>query len=184
MTPKEYLFRFVAARQPQRQTRFPHWERVRRVLLLYEAAQNALPEAIAQCRCRLEQEGKQVYTLGIRPQKETTDLGAQDSLLGKRDFSLWGYPKQAIREGLQQQPFDLLIDLTQQPTLSSRYVVLYTAAAFKVGRTDPQPANAPTEADAQPHPLYDLLIQTEPQADPTFLFDQSVRYLKLIRSND
>lgn len=184
MKLKEYLFRWVAARQPERQTRFPHWEHVRRVLLLYEAAQNTLPEAVAQCRRRLEQEGKQVYTLGISPMKETADIAAQDSLLCRRDFSLWGCPKRAIREGLQRQPFDLLIDLTQQPTLSSRYVVLYTAAAFKVGRTDPQPTAVETEASTQPQPLYDLLIRTEPQADPTFLFDQSIHYLKLIRSND
>ncbi len=184
MKLKEYLFRFIAARQPQRQPRFPHWERVRRVLLLYEAAQNTLPETIAQCRRRLEQEGKEVYTLGICPLKETADIGAQDSLLGKRDFSLWGNPKRAIREGLQQQPFDLLIDLTQQPTLSSRYVVLYAAAAFKVGRIDPQPTPPAAEADPQPQPLYDLLIQTEPQADPTFLFGQSIHYLKLIHSHD
>lgn len=62
--------------------------------------------------------------------------------------------------------------------------MLYAAAAFKVGRTDPQPTAPSTENSTQPQPLYDLLIQTEPQADQTFLFSQSIHYLKLIRSND
>ncbi len=179
----EYLFRFIATRQPQRQTRFPHWERVHKVLLLYEAEQAEPTPAIVQCRRCLEQEGKQVFTLGISPLKEISDFGTQDCLVGKKDFTLWHKPKRAIVEGLQQQSFDLLLDLTQHPTLQVRYLVLLCPATFKVGRTDPQPADG--NAPAQPSlPLYDLLIQTPPQADPTFLFTQSIHYLKQIQSND
>ena len=38
MSIKEKIYSFIARRQPQREAKWPHWERVKHVLVLYQRA--------------------------------------------------------------------------------------------------------------------------------------------------
>ncbi len=175
MNIREWKYRRVAKQQAARQVRFPHWDGIRRVLVLYDADAEGAAKAIEACRKRLAQEGKEVLCMGVSKQKEVPAGDSYNWILGKKDFTFWLGPRNEVAAQLKEQHFDLLLDLTQTPSLPARYVALLSQADFKVGRTD----NA-----EQTDGLHDLMIQTEAKADPTFLFEQSIHYLKQIRSND
>lgn len=175
MNIREWKFERIKKQQPARQIRFPHWDSVRRVMLLYDADAEGVAAAIEACRKRLEKEGKEALSMGVSLRKEVPASDDYDWILGKKDFTLWHSPKKEIGTQLKEQKFDLLLDLSQTTTLQARYVALLCQADFKVGRTD--------KAE-QTDGVHDLMIQTESQADPTFLFEQSIHYLKLIKSND
>ncbi len=145
------------------------------MLLLYDADAEGVAVAIEACRKRLEKEGKEALSIGVSLRKEVPTATDYDWILGKKDFSFWHSPKKEVMEQLKEQHFDLLLDLTQTPSLRARYVALLCRADFKVGRTD---------TAEQTDGLHDLMIGTEAQGDPTFLFEQSIHYLKMIRSND
>ena len=74
-------------------------------------------------------------------------------------------------ESLQRRQYDLLINLTQTPSLPMEYMTMYARADFKTGMQ-------------RDNGLLDFMIQTEPQDNPLFLFEQIIYFLKHIKSND
>jgi ribosome-associated heat shock protein Hsp15 len=74
--------------------------------------------------------------------------------------------KKDIREILIARQFDLLIDLTQQPSLTMQYMAMDIQADFKVGRFIHEG-------------IHDMTIDTAPQEAPDYLFEQIVKYIKM-----
>jgi hypothetical protein len=79
-------------------------------------------------------------------------------------------PKANVRESISARKYDLLIDLTQHSCLTMQYMAMYVQADFKVGRY-------------MRDGVYDLTIDTPPQASPDFLYEQIVRYIKMFTQN-
>ena len=75
-------------------------------------------------------------------------------------------PKSKLREDLMARHFDVLIDLTQQPSLTMQYMAMYIRTDFKVGRF-------------MREGIHDLTIDTPPQAAPDFLLEQIIRYINM-----
>ena len=75
-------------------------------------------------------------------------------------------PKSELREDLMARHFDVLIDLTQQPSLTMQYIAMYIRTDFKVGRF-------------MREGIHDLTIDTPPQAAPDFLLEQIIRYINM-----
>lgn len=169
MKLKEKIFNYKQRRLPAREVIFPDFANVRSVLVLFESEwqeRNAFVYAIAQ---KLIDEDKDVVSWGYCDKKETqSPILPHLRVLGRRDFNLFGAPKEEVLHDLQKRHYDLLIDLTQHPSLSLRYLALYARADFKAG------LNLGTG-------IHDLLISTPPQETPDFLFEQIVKYLKMIK---
>ena len=124
----------------------PQWNTVRTVAVLYP--NNNIQHIIKQ----IEKDEKEVVVFTL-PDKKQIDWITER-------------PKKEIREILTARQFDLLIDLTQQPSLTMQYMAMDIQADFKVGRFIREG-------------IHDLTIDTAPQEAPDFLFEQILKYIKM-----
>lgn len=124
----------------------PQWDTLRTVAVLYP--NNNIQHIIKQ----IEKDEKEVVVFTL-PDKKQIDWITER-------------PKKEIREILTARQFDLLIDLTQQPSLTMQYMAMDIQADFKVGRFIREG-------------IHDLTIDTAPQEAPDYLFEQIVKYIKV-----
>mgnify|MGYP003302544640 FL=1 len=146
MKLQQTIFDFFHKRQPKREVIMHRWEDVRSVAIISD---NSTIDHI-------------VHTI-------TKDARSVDVFLlpNKKDVcTLTGRPKSAIREALTARQYDLLIDLTQQPSITLQYMAMYVRADFKTGRHI---------CDG----IHDMTIDTPAQSTPDYLFEQIVRYINM-----
>ena len=173
MNIKEKIYHFVAKRQPERQAQWPHWGDVKSVLVLYESDMTEKNTPMRAIRSELQKHGIDAVFWGYVPKKEVQSaVLPQSRIVGTQAFNLWGYPRKEVLGDLLERHYDLVIDLNQSNALPLRYLCLLADAAFRAGIADSKDT---------PH---DLQIQTPPQENPTFLFEQILHYLTEIQSND
>ena len=169
MSLKERIFNRKAGKQPEREVVFPNFDTVRSVLVLFESDMEEQNEIIKSIANELRKEDKDVVLWGYCEKKEIqTPAMSHLRILGTRDFNILGAPKDEIIAELQKREYDLLIDLTQHQSRPLRSLALYARATFKSGMNLGQG-------------IHDFLINTDPQATPQFLFEQIVKYLKMIQ---
>ena len=143
---REKIFAWVLKRQATRRVVMPQWDTLRTVAVLYP--NNNIQHIIQQ----IEKDEKEVVVFTL-PDKKQIDWITER-------------PKKEIREILIARQFDLLIDLTQQPSLTMQYMAMDIQADFKVGRFIREG-------------IHDLTIDTAPQEAPDYLFEQIVKYIKV-----
>lgn len=171
MSPKERLFRRYMRQHPQRQSHFPHWEKVKSVCLLYQyGADNG--QDIAACCDLLQKAGKQVQPISFTDTKQPDNQEDGISVC-RKDFNWLGRPSKSLLASLPG-PTDLLIDLSEQPLLPLRYMAFCINADFKAGRK-----LSLSDEDG----IHHLLIQTD-NCGTLFVFQQIMHYLTTIHSND
>ena len=143
---REKIFAWILKRQATRRVVMPQWDTLRTVAVLYP---NDNIQHIIQ---QIEKDEKEVVVFTL-PDKKQIDWITER-------------PKKDIREILIARQFDLLIDLTQQPSLTMQYMAMDIQADFKVGRFIREG-------------IHDLTIDTAPQEAPDYLFEQIVKYIKV-----
>ena len=143
---REKIFAWILKRQATRRVVMPQWDTLRTVAVLYP--NNNIQHIIKQ----IEKDEKEVVVFTL-PDKKQIDWITER-------------PKKEIREILIARQFDLLIDLTQQPSLTMQYMAMDIQADFKVGRFIREG-------------IHDLTIDTAPQEAPDYLFEQIVKYIKM-----
>jgi hypothetical protein len=122
------------------------WTDIRSIVILHEG------HAVGKIIQQLQREGKQVYEVVMPDKKDIcwlTDM-----------------PKKAIRENIQSRHYDLLIDLTQQSSITMQYMAMYIQAGMKTGRNIGKT-------------IYDLSIDTPAQDNPNYLYEQIVKYIQM-----
>ena len=145
---REKIFEWFLKRQAARTVHIPNWKQVRSVAVLYP--NNNIQHIIKQ----IEQADKDVV-LFTMPEKQ--DI----CWLTER-------PKKEILERISARPFDILIDLSQEPSRTLQYMGMAIRADFKVGRF-------------MREGIHDLTIDTPPQAAPDYLFEQILRYIEMLK---
>jgi hypothetical protein len=143
---REKIFAWILKRQAARTVIMPQWDKVRSVVVLYP--NNNIQHIIQQ----LKQMGKEVVIFAMPNQKQINCLTER--------------PKTEIRELVMARHFDVLIDLTQHPSLTMQYMAMDIQADFKVGRFIREG-------------IHDLTIDTAPQEAPDYLFEQMMKYIKV-----
>ena len=144
---REKLFEFILRHQAARKVVMPNWKNVRSVVVLYP--DNSIPHIIVQ----IQAADKEVVFFSLPEKKEINWLTEQ--------------PKTEVKELLVARRYEVLIDLTQESTLTMQYMAMYLRADFKVGRH-------------MRNEIYDLSIDTPAQNTPDYLFEQIVRYLEML----
>lgn len=168
----EWLFLRALKQQPRQTTGFPHWEKVRNVIVLYESDILEKNPFIRQVVTALQEEGKDVTTLGYVPRRDvSTSNLPQRRILGQKDFTFFGKLRSDVQADIRKRHYDLMLDLSLTPELSLRYMALAIRADFKAG------GNAGIGINS-------LVIDVPEQAGQLVLFQEIIRYLKIIRSND
>ena len=178
MSLKERIFNHYLRKQPQREPRFPHFERPLKVLLLYRSDVLERNDAIKAIRQDLLRRQKDATLWGWVPKKEITSLVLpQSRILGLNDYNMWGKPQQYVLDDLLKEHYDVMLDLTTQPCLELRYLALFANADCKVGLNLGEG-------------IHDILI-SPPDLDATqaapetgWLYTQFINYLTAIKSDD
>ena len=181
MRLKDKIFDYLQDKQTERHPRFPHLDKPLKVLVIYESDMLERNDSIKSIRHDLLHRGKDVSLWGFVAKKEiTTQPMPQNRILGLQDYNFWGKPTPEVLEDLTADHYDLLIDLTTRPCLSLRYLAMFADADFKVGLN-------------MGEGIHDMLISLpnfnpeqsdEYHPEATFLYDQIIKYLTAIRSND
>ena len=143
---REKIFAWILKRQAARKVIMPQWNKVRSVVVLYP--NNNIQHIIKQ----IKQMGKEVVLLTQPDQKQINWLTER--------------PKSEIRELVKARHFDVLMDLTQHPSLTMQYMAMDIQADFKVGRFIREG-------------IHDLTIDTAPQEAPDYLFEQIMKYIEM-----
>ena len=143
---REKIFDWCLKRQAARQVVTYPWNDIRSIVILHEG------HAVGKLVQQLQREGKQVYEIVMPDKKDVNWLTAM--------------PKKAVREAVESRYYDLLIDLTQQSSITMRYMAMYIKAGLKTGRNIGKN-------------IYDLSIDTPAQDNPIFLYEQIVKYIQM-----
>jgi hypothetical protein len=143
---REKIFAWILKRQAKRQVVIPQWQKVRSVVVLYP--NDNIKHIIKQ----IEGAQKEVVVFTMPNKKEIDWLTER--------------PKKEIREFISARKFDVLIDLTQEPSRTMKYMAMDIRADFKVGRFIQEG-------------IHDLTIDTPSQATPDYLFEQIVKYIEM-----
>ena len=143
---REKIFAWMLKRQAARQVIMPQWDTVRSVAVLY--TNDNIQHIIKQ----IEQADKEVVLFTLPDKKQINWLTER--------------PKAEERELLVARRFDVLIDLTQNPSRTMQYMAMDIRADFKVGRFIREG-------------IHDMTIDTVSQETPDFLFEQIIKYIKM-----
>ena len=145
---REKIFEWFLKRQAARTVHIPNWKQVRSVAVLYP--NNNIQHIIKQ----IEQADKDVVVFTMPEKQDICWLIER--------------PKKEILERISARPFDILIDLSQEPSRTLQYMGMAIRADFKVGRF-------------MREGIHDLTIDTPPQAAPDYLFEQILRYIEMLK---
>lgn len=145
---REKIFEWFLKRQAARTVHIPNWKQVRSVAVLYP--NNNIQHIIQQ----IEQADKDVVVFTMPEKQDICWLTER--------------PKKEILERISARPFDILIDLSQEPSRTLQYMGMAIRADFKVGRF-------------MREGIHDLTIDTPPQAAPDYLFEQILRYIEMLK---
>lgn len=145
---REKIFDWFLKRQAARTVHIPNWKQVRSVAVLYP--NNNIQHIIKQ----IEQADKDVVVFTMPEKQDICWLTER--------------PKKEILERISARPFDILIDLSQEPSRTLQYIGMAIRADFKVGRF-------------MREGIHDLTIDTPPQAAPDYLFEQILRYIEMLK---
>ena len=145
---REKIFEWFLKRQAMRTVHIPNWKQVRSVAVLYP--NNNIQHIIKQ----IEQADKDVVVFTMPEKQDICWLIER--------------PKKEILERISARPFDILIDLSQEPSRTLQYMGMAIRADFKVGRF-------------MREGIHDLTIDTPSQAAPDYLFEQILRYIEMLK---
>ena len=145
---REKIFEWFLKRQAARTVHIPNWKQVRSVAVLYP--NNNIQHIIKQ----IEQADKDVVVFTMPEKQDICWLTER--------------PKKDVLERISARPFDILIDLSQEPSRTLQYMGMAIRAAFKVGRF-------------MREGIHDLTIDTPPQAAPDYLFEQILRDIEMLK---
>ena len=145
---REKIFDWFLKRQAARTVHIPNWKQVRSVAVLYP--NNNIQHIVQQ----IEQADKDVVVFTMPEKQDICWLTER--------------PKKEILERISARPFDILIDLSQEPSRTLQYMGMAIRADFKVGRF-------------MREGIHDLTIDTPSQAAPDYLFEQILRYIEMLK---
>lgn len=146
MNLRNMLFRYHLRRQSQRKVVMRSWETVRTVAVLYDCGDEAT------IRKQLNTRDKHIDFFGMPAQQDISWLTQR--------------PSNRIVQDIRGYQYDMLIDLTQQPSITMQYMAMAIRSDFKVGRHI---------CDG----IHDMTINTPAQETPDYLLEQILRYLQM-----
>ena len=171
MKISQYIFNRKLRKQ-KRESKFHTFQDVHSILILFESEFHERHVQIKQLIKELQNEGKEVTAWGYVDKKQAVTAVIRDfRVLDRQSYNLFHQPKKALVEELQKMHFDLLIDLNTNPQLLElRYLTIYADADLKTGLAGYE----------EPY-IHDMLISlNNDNPDTTLLFDQILKYLKMI----
>ncbi|MGC3977527.1 MAG: hypothetical protein QM751_04405 [Paludibacteraceae bacterium] len=134
---KQYIFKSREKKhlaQNTREKRFVTYEKAKNIILLFESDYMEKNPFIKRVIEHLKAEGKKVNAFGYVNKKEIGSAILPDyKILNKKSCDWTELPAQSFLRELEENEYDLLIDLTTNDILPLKYILLYSNAACKAG---------------------------------------------------
>ena len=188
-TLNNYLFQKRAQQylsKTSRERRFINYDKAKSVLLLFESDLLENNQNVRKIIAQLQQDGKKVSAWGFIDKKEvSTSILPEFRILHRKHTDFFQRPVMSFVNELENQEFDLLIDLSIKPVVALEYIAMYANASCKTGL---RKTNLP---------LFDFMLDleslkipaestesNEKTVDEIYLFEQIIFYLKSIQTKD
>lgn len=110
--------------------------------------------------------------ISTKREEETMATVSNSWLINRSNTSFFGRPKSGDAIHFLQQEFDILIDLSMTKSVALQYILIHSAAKFKVGWKSVDPN------------LYDLEIDVTTNPKCRFLMEQIIFYLDKLNENN
>jgi len=182
----EMLFHFIAKKHlasHARERRFVNYTKAKSVFLLFESDYLEKNKDVRQIINSLQQDGKKVVAWGYVDKKHvSTSLMPDFSILNHEQVNIFNIPKHSFVRELEEQEFDLMIDLTPKEIIPLQYLSLYTKAHCKVGirKNDLQMYDFLLDVDN----VRSQLDEADEPMNQSYLYNQIIFYLKNIQTSD
>lgn len=168
---KEFVFKQIQKRNTRSEAIYPDYSSISKVLILFESDVLERNVQLKQLVKEIQADGKTVTAWGYVPKKDIVSGVLRDyRVLGLKDVNFLEVPKEYEKQDIQNEHFDLLIDLNMNDLLPLRYLAMYANADFRAGKLEPQPY------------VHDFMIDVQGNDDPAYLFDQILAFLKKVKA--
>ena len=169
-----------------RERRFVSYDKAKTVLILFESDYSEKNLNIRKMIYQLQQDGKKVSAWGYIDKKEViTSILPDFRILHYKQTDFFQKPMISYINELDDQTFDLLIDLTLKPLLPLQFVAVYAKAACKIGihKSELPIYDFVLDVESLTVPIEDTEFFESP-VDENYLFEKIIFYLKSIQTTD
>ncbi|MEI8271548.1 MAG: hypothetical protein WCG08_02900 [Paludibacter sp.] len=172
-----------------REPRFVTYDKARTILILFESDYSEKNFAIRKIINSLQADAKKVSAWGYIDKKLiNTAIFPDFRILNNDQTDFFRKPLISYLNELENNEYDLLIDLTLRPLIPMQYIAMYAKTAFKTAIhksdqdifdfvLDVESLMTPAEKTENDEPA-EILV------DETYVFNQIIFYLKSIQSKD
>ncbi len=165
---------FQAYRKQHRDVNIVNLRSAKSVGILWNPSDEESIETYETLRKTLNERGIKSFGMAFistRRGKETLTTVSNSWITDRRDVTFMGRPKSGDGIHFLQEEFDILIDLSLSKSIALQYILIHSAAKFKVGWKAGDPN------------LYDLEIDVNANPQCRFLMEQIVFYLEKLNEN-
>lgn len=181
-----YLFRKKLGQFSKNDIRnraFVNYDKAKSILLLFESNFSERNPETKKIIEQLQADGKKVTAIGYVEKKQIVTPAYPDfRILYTKDHNIFQKPDAQVLSFVQENEFDLLIDISSKEIIPLMYIALYANARCKAGMKREMGDLFDFSID-----ISEMLTENEIQTDDlayTFLFEQIIFYLKSIQTND
>jgi len=164
-----------------REKRFINYDQARNFLLIFESDENEINLPIKKIIEKLKSDDKKVTAIGyLNKKKINTPFLLDFKIFNSQQTNLFKKPNEFILKELNNNQFDIVIDLSLHDVIPLQYLVLYASAFLKIGLKN-------TDLSLYDF-IFDIIHQMK-EKTPLFddlynIFNQLIFYLKNIQSSD
>ncbi|MEI6274838.1 MAG: hypothetical protein WCP08_02560 [Prolixibacteraceae bacterium] len=166
---------FQAYRKQHREVNIVNLKSAKSVGILWNPSDDESIETYETLRKTLNEKGIKSFGMAFistRRGKETLTTVSNSWITDRSDVTFFGKPKSGDGIHFLQEEFDILIDLSLTKSIAMQYILIHSAAKFKVGWMADDPN------------LYDLEIDVKANPQCRFLMEQIVFYLEKLNENN
>jgi len=151
-----------------------NFDAAKKIGLLYDATESKNFEVVKEYVKDVRSRQKEILALGfvdkkVLPQNQFAQLGLD--FFTRKDLNWQQFPVSLEVSNFIKEPFDIVVNLSDNAVFPLRYIAAVSKAKFRVGRFDSSSV-----------PCYDMMIEASPETDLKQFIKQAEDYLRKIKS--
>ena len=151
-----------------------NFDAAKKIGLLYDATDMKNFEVVKDYVKEVRSKQKEVLALGfvdkkVLPQNQFAQLGLD--FFTRKNLNWQLFPDSLEVKNFIREPFDIVVNLSDNTIFPLRYIAAVSKAKFRVGRFDTSSL-----------PCYDMMIEAAPETDLKQFIRQAEDYLRKIKS--
>jgi hypothetical protein len=157
-----------------REKKVVNLDKARSIVLVYNVTDEKKFNIIKSISGDLSNDNRQVHVMGYVDSKSIPDYCVAANAgyyFSRNEINWYGGPKTDYLHQFVKKPFDILIDLTTEDTLITKYIAGLSNSKFKTG-----------SFSKESQQYLDMMIEADPRESFENYLEQTLHYLKIIKS--